>query len=258
MPKPPPLEGRTIAVVGGAGGIGRALVRRLLDEGAVVAVLDLPVSLDRHPPPAVAARIPVDLTDPDMVMAAGTALAKLHPTLHGCVNLVGFHMGHKPALAMSDAEFTETLDGNLLGALRWARVAMPLLAAGGQAGHASSLVHVASGLAQYIRPGYAAYAASKAGLIALTKTLALECAPAVRVNAVAPSAIETAFLSGGTGRSDEQQAIGLDRAAYTNSLPLRRFGQPDDVVGPIAFLLGPDSAYMTGQTLWINAGGYMP
>jgi NAD(P)-dependent dehydrogenase (short-subunit alcohol dehydrogenase family) len=248
------MEINNVAVVGGAGGIGRALVARLLAQGEGVAVIDLPASLERHKPPAPAIAIPVDLTSAQTVADAAAALAKAFPVLHGCVNLAGFSTGLKPVLDHSDETFAATLDGNLTGVLRWARAVVPLLSASGR----GALVHVASGLAQFIRPGYGPYAVAKAGLIALTKTLALECAPALRVNAVAPGAIETAFLHGGTGRSDEQGPAHLDREAYTRMLPLRRFGTPDDVVGPIMFLLGPDSAYMTGQVLWVNAGGYMP
>jgi NAD(P)-dependent dehydrogenase (short-subunit alcohol dehydrogenase family) len=246
--------GKNVAVVGGAGGIGRALVARLLRDGAHVAVIDLPASLERHPPPEGTVPIAVDLMQPDLVASAAATLASTFPVLHGCVNLSGFSLGVKPLLETSDEAFTTTLEGNLTGVLRWARAVVPMLSATGE----GALVHVASGLAQFIRPGYGPYAAAKAGLIAITKTLAIECAPALRVNAVAPGAIETAFLQGGTGRSNEQGPGTIDREAYTKLLPMRRFGVPDDVVGPIVFLLGADSAYMTGQVLWVNAGGYMP
>jgi NAD(P)-dependent dehydrogenase (short-subunit alcohol dehydrogenase family) len=248
------LAGRAIAVVGGAGGIGRAVVARLLREDARVAVIDLPASLERHPPPPSTLAIPVDLMQPDSVTAAAAALHAAFPRLDGCVNLAGFHLGLQPLTEMTDAAFATTLDGNLTGVLRWARAVIPALSASGE----GALVHVASGLAQHIRPGYGAYSAAKAGLIAISKTLAQECAPALRVNVVAPGAIETAFLQGGTGRSAEQGPGHIDRDAYVRALPLRRFGAPEDVVGPIVFLLGPDSAYMTGQVLWVNAGGYMP
>ena len=120
------------------------------------------------------------------------------------------------------------------------------------------MVNAASGLAQYIRPGFGAYSAAKAGVISLTKTLALENAPAVRVNAVAPSAVDTAFLRGGTGRSDENQATHVDLDTYTKAIPLQRIAVPQDVAGPIMFLLSDAAAYMTGQVLWINGGSYMP
>jgi len=78
------------------------------------------------------------------------------------------------------------------------------------------------------------------------------------VNAVGPGAVDTAFLRGGTGRSDEDGATNLDIAGYSAMMPLKRIAVPDDVVGPVMFLLGPDSAYMTGQVLWVNGGAYMP
>ena len=99
---------------------------------------------------------------------------------------------------------------------------------------------------------------AKAGMIALTKTLALEHAPRIRANTVAPGPVDTAFLRGGTGRSTEGEPVSLDIAAYNAIIPLKRVATPEDIVGPVMFLLGPQSAYMTGQTLWVNGGAYMP
>ena len=80
----------------------------------------------------------------------------------------------------------------------------------------------------------------------------------MRVNAVGPGAVDTAFLRGGTGRSDETGTPSLDIDAYSAMIPLKRIAVPDDMVGPVLFLLGDDSRYMTGQTLWVNGGAYMP
>ena len=88
--------------------------------------------------------------------------------------------------------------------------------------------------------------------------MALEAAPRVRVNAVAPAAVDTAFLRGGTGRSNEDKPLSLNVEKYIQTTPLARMASPQDIVGPIMFLLGPDSNFMTGQTLWVNGGGYMP
>ncbi len=245
------MRGKRVAVLGGAGGIGRAIVDRLLSEGAAVVVVDLPASLDRHPPPGIA--IPVDLRDAASVAAAAATLATHLPALDGCVNCSGYTAPIAAVLDTDDAVFADIIDGNLLGAVRWAKAVVPLL----RRGDAPSLVHLSSGLGQFIRPGYAPYAAAKAGINTLTKTLALECAPILRVNAVAPGAVNTAFLTGGTGRSAESAAR-LDTSAYASALPLQRIAETSDVVGPVMFLLGPDSAYMTGQVLWVNGGGYMP
>jgi len=241
-----------IAVLGGAGGIGRALVARLCGEGAQVVVLDLAASLARYPAPQGVAAIPLDLAD-DAATAAGFArLAGIAPVLDGFVNLSGFASARRPLAQTPTADLDAVLAANLRGAVLAAQHALPLMAEGG------SLVHVASGLAQNIRPGFGPYAMAKAGMIALTKTLALELAPRIRVNAVCPGAVDTAFLRGGTGRSDEGQPPELDLDLYARAIPLARLAQPADVVGPICFLLGPDSAYMTGQCLWINGGAYMP
>jgi 3-oxoacyl-[acyl-carrier protein] reductase len=117
-------------------------------------------------------------------------------------------------------------------------------------------VNVASGLATRVMPGFGPYSASKAALIALTKAVAVENAPAIRANAVAPAAIDTDFLVGGTGR--DRTGSHLDRDAYVKLIPMKRLGAPADVVGPILFLLGPASGYMTGQTLYINGGALTP
>lgn len=83
-------------------------------------------------------------------------------------------------------------------------------------------------------------------------------APRVRFNAVAPGLVDTAFLRGGTGRSAEDQDAIVNLEAYRTATPLQRLALPEDVVGPIEFLLSPASSYMTGQVLWVNGGGYMP
>ena len=150
--------------------------------------------------------------------------------------------------------WTDIVNGNLNSMYIAANAALPLLAKGDD----PAIVHAASGLGQFIRPGFGAYAAAKAGVIALTKTLALENAPGLRANAVAPSAVDTAFLRGGTGRSSEDEALQMDIDAYVNVIPIKRIATPPDIVEPILFLLSNASSYMTGQVLWINGGAYMP
>ena len=109
-------------------------------------------------------------------------------------------------------------------------------------------------------PGHGPYSVAKAGIIQLTRLLAQENAPTVRVNAVAPGAVDTAFLRGGTGRGGDDGAIErhVDPVAYVKSVPLGRLGVAEDIVGPILFLLGSGARYVTGQTLHVNGGGLMP
>lgn len=241
---------RRIAVLGGAGGIGRALVASLLDGGDDVTVLDLPASLEKHP--SKANSIPVDVLSNDAVTTAFGQLARRWKAVDGFVNLAGYNSHLKPLAEMSEAYFDDVIAGNLRGTFISTRAVLPLMA------ERSSIVLMASGLAQFVRPGYGAYSASKAGVVALAKTLAQECAPLTRVNAVAPGLVDTAFLRDGTGRSDESANSIVDFESYVSAIPLKRLAMPEDVTGPIAFLLGSQSRYMTGQVLWINGGAYMP
>lgn len=241
---------RRIAVLGGAGGIGRALVKSLIEGGDEVVVLDLAASLERHALDVPS--IPIDVLSEDSITAAMEELGGRVSLLDGFVNLAGYNSRIQPLAETSSDYFDDVIAGNLRGAFLSTKAVMPLMGEGG------SVVMVASGLAQFVRPGYGSYAAAKAGVVALTKTFAHEWALTVRVNAVAPGLVDTAFLRGGTGRSDENGESVVSLEAYRAAIPMKRLAYPDDVVGPIRFLLGPDSAYMTGQVLWVNGGGYMP
>lgn len=241
---------RRIAVIGACGGIGRALVQSLVEGGHDVLALDLPASLDRHRPqmPAMA----IDVLSADSIDGAASKLAGKVERLDGLVNLAGYTHGVTALAETGTDVFDDTIAGNLRGMFLSTKALLPLMAEGG------AVVMVSSGLAQFIRPGHGAYAAAKAGVIALAKTFALECAPHVRVNAVAPGPVQTAFLTGGTGRSNEDQASLVSPEQFAAAVPLGRIAHPADVVGPVEFLLGPQSAFMTGQVLWVNGGAYMP
>lgn len=241
-------------ILGGSGGIGRGLVAACLERGDEVVVLDLAASMDRHPPPSDVFAVSVDGRSETSVREAFAAVESRWGAIDGFVNLSGFMVAMEPLAKMSAEAFDATIEGNLRTTFLACNAAMLLL----ERSDAGSLVNIASGLAQFVRPNYGPYAASKAGMIALTKTLALEHAPRVRANVVAPGAVDTAFLRGGTGRSNENGTTTLDIAAYSAMIPLKRIGAVADIVGPIMFLLGSESRYMTGQTLWVNGGAYMP
>ncbi len=248
------MRGRRLAVLGGCGGIGRGLVMAALQEDYAVAVLDLPASIERHPVPVGVTAITVDAADRSWVARAFAELEQVWGALDGFVNLAGFMTANRLLGDTPDEAFDEIMIGNLRAAFLTSKAALPLLRRGAE----PSLVNISSGLAQNVRPGYGPYSAAKAGLIAMTKTLAIENAPVVRANAVAPGAVDTAFLRGGTGRSDETGAVSLNIEAYAATIPLRRIAAVEDIVGPILFLLGSGSRYMTGQVIWVNGGAYMP
>lgn len=241
---------RRVAILGGAGGIGRTLVERLQVLGDEVVVLDLAASLERHS--LDAKNIAIDVCDEQSVISAFAELGRHWDSVDGFVNLAGYNSALQSLGDTSADYFDEVTGGNLRGAFLAAKAVLPLMADGGSA------VMISSGLASHVRPGYGAYSVSKAGVIAMTKVFALENAPRVRFNAVAPGLVDTAFLRGGTGRSKEDRESIVNLEAYRSATPMQRLAQPEDVVGPIEFLLSPASGFMTGQVLWVNGGGYMP
>ena len=241
---------KKILVAGGCGGIGRALVAALIEQGEEVAVFDLARSLERHPVPAGVRALALDAASETSVAEAFAALG--WPSLDGFVNLVGFTPPLQPIEPMALQTWNETVAGNLGAAFLLSRAALPLLRASG----AGAVVHVSSGLALRAAAGYGPYAACKAGIISLTNTLAVENAPTVRANAVAPAAVDTEFLTGGTGRDARENH--MDFKAYVKMIPLGRIAGAADVVGPVLFLLGPGSGYMTGQVLYVNGGMITP
>lgn len=236
-----------LAILGAAGAIGRSLTSRASETGWEVVALDLAATFAAHPPPDVAS-FTVDLRRPETLFAALDAVGEID----GFVNLAGFMSPMRPIEETPLADFDEVIGGNLRGAFIAAKAALPHLHA-----RKGAMVNVASGLAAHSRPGFGPYAAAKAGMVSLTKTLALEAAPDVRVNAVGPSAIDTDFLSGGAGR-ERRSKVPIDLDAVAASTPLKRIATPDDVAGPVLFLLSDAARFMTGQTLWVNGGAYMP
>ena len=236
-----------LAILGGAGGIGRTLVTEALAFGFEPIVLDLQASLDARPPDVPSHA--VDATSEDELRHAAGVLAK---DLAGFVCLSGFMRESQPLSDVSAEVWDDVITGNLKASYLATQIFAPRVRAGG------SVVLTGSGLGHYARPGYGPYAISKAGIAGLTRQFAVELAPDIRVNCVAPSAVDTAFLRGGTGRSDEKGPSTIDIAAYEQAIPMGRIAQPSDVTGPILFLLSAAAAYVPGQVLHINGGIYMP
>ena len=242
-----------LVLAGGCGGIGRAVALEAQRQGMDVAILDLSASIERHRVKDLP-HIALNAKDPNSVELAMAEAAKQLGGIDACVNLIGFMTPPQSLTSTSIDTWQDVIHGNLDAAFYISRSALPYLLQSDRA----SLVHIASGLGAWARPNFGAYGPAKAGIILLTRQLALENAPVVRVNAVAPGAVDTAFLRGGTGRSDEQEAPSLDPDSYGQVVPLGRIAKPQDIVGPVMFLLSQEAAYMTGQTLHVNGGTYMP
>jgi len=260
-----PPSGARLAITGGCGGIGKRLVDVAVSQGIEVAVIDLPDSLERHTMPAGVATIPYDAREDNGAAEAFGKLGDLWGgALHGFVHLPGYMTPPKMIEELTAQEIDEALSINLRSAFLAVQAALPMLRQGAaESGNASAMVFAASGLATLVEKTTGTYSAAKAGIIALAKGLAKENAPDIRANCIAPGAVDTAFLRGGTGRggdvtpANDTDMAGMDDNAMLATIPLGRIAVPDDVVGPILFLLSEKSRFMTGQTLYINGGRLM-
>lgn len=243
--------GRAVVVTGGSKGIGRGLVEGLRAAGYDIGVLDV---LDAPGPPEpagedgygrlVSARC--DIADPEAVAAAFGELAGQLGTVQGLVNNAGIYPRAR-LTEMDHRRWLRVVEVNLGGAASCIRSLLAQLPSGMDA----SVVNVSSSIAYEGALQGSHYAASKAGVLGLTKALALELAPHVRVNAVAPGVTDTDQVrEGGRGPAE------LAQFAAT-SVPLRRLCTPEDVLNLVEFLLSERAGYITGQAIHVNGGLYL-
>jgi len=237
------MPGRGALVTGGARGIGRAVADRLAADGARVAILDADldgVDPGDHLPLAA------DVADPGAVGAAVDEAAAKLGGLAVLVTSAGF--GTAKALdRYRDDEWARLVAVNLTGVWHAIRAAVPHLRAAAPA----SIVNIAGTTASRPTRGEGPYAAAKAGVVALTKSAALELAPAVRVNAVSPGYIATRLTRAVV--DDEKLRTRVERR-----IPLGRIGTVEDVAGVVAFLCSADAAYLTGQDIVVDGGSVLP
>jgi NAD(P)-dependent dehydrogenase (short-subunit alcohol dehydrogenase family) len=242
-----------LVVIGSHGGIGSALCHAAEAIGMNVIGLDTESAIAEKPDALKGRSIAVDVRDEGSIDGAFEQIRQSGGAIDGLAYVTGIGIPPTPAVNHRVEQWDKTMEVNLRGAFLVSVRARPLLS------RDASVVFVSSGLAIQAEPGFAAYSASKAGLIALAKTLAKEWAP-VRVNAIAPGLVNTAFLAGGAGQGQPSHAtledwFGADRArAILDTIPMKRIALPDDVVAPMLFLLAAGSRFITGQTLHVNGG----
>lgn len=251
-----PRAGHRLVVVGGCGGMGRALVQMAQALGLRIAVLDIARSIEAFPPPEGVWTLPCDVSQEVAVQAAFGRIQDEWGAIDALVNLAGY-TGERVAIEdMTVQEWDDIVNTDLRGMFLVARSVAPLLRQSAREGHGPAAVLVSSTFGVRVpHVGYGPYAASKAGVINLIRALATEWSPAVRVNGIAPGVIDTAFLQGGTGRATK--STGLDMNRFLAGVPLQRLGQPQDIADSLIFLLSPAASYITGQTLHVNGGSYM-
>jgi len=242
------LAGRVALVTGGARGIGAATVRRLAADGARVAILDLLEDQGHAVAEAVGGIfVRCDMARPESVRGAVRSTEQALGGLDVVVSNAGIDIVG-PFAASDPASWEFVLDVNLRGPLHLCHAALPLLVRRG----GGRVVFVSSDAARVGSSGEAVYAACKAGVIALAKTLAREHArDGVTANAVCPGPTDTQLLHGLMGSSEEGKRI-LD--AVVRQIPLRRLARPDEIANAVAFLASDESAYITGQTLSVSGG----
>ena len=240
----PLLAGHRAFVTGGGSGIGRATAQRMAEEGAAVAVADLNGASAEH----VAKEVDgigyhVDVTDAAALQAAVLNAAGQLGGLSIMYNNAGTGgMAYTHAYHPDDWE--RLVRVNLTGVWHGIRAAAPLLLAGG----GGSIVSTASISGTRPSAGEAPYAASKAGVAALTATAALEYAPTIRVNAVSPGMIRTGLTSPLLDNFPDHVA------SLVAKTPAGRIGEPDDIADVVVFLCSDLARFITGQNLVVDGG----
>lgn len=252
-----PKPGTRAVVVGGCGGIGREYVRGLLAAECRVAVFDRPSAIAASPPPEGVLTLPVDVSDDGAVGAAFAAANRAFAGVDLMTHLAGVNSKPARVAEIDLADFERVMAINVRSAALCCKIAIGLMRQGG-----GTIVLTSSGLGTSPEPLFAAYSMSKAALISLTRTIAKEYAPTIRINAIAPGLTDTAFLSGGTGvtQADAKNPTQDDpqlRAKLVAAIPMGRIATAQDIAAPMLFLSGEASRYMTGQVVYVNGGKVM-
>lgn len=245
------IEGRVAVITGAGGGIGRCVAEHLAEAGAVVAALDLDLEAARRtlaglrPAEPHAGAFQVDVASAERTVAVAERILAEQGRIDILVNAAGIYP-HDELEAMAPDDWQRVIDVNLTGAYHCCRAVLPAMVARGF----GRMINLASGHALGGGVGVAHYAASKSGLLGLTRALARELGPrGIRVNVICPTLTDTSMP-----RQHLSQAY-LDQRAAAN--PCGRIGRPEDIAMGVVYLSSRWADYVNGHTLLITGGDFM-
>lgn len=247
------LEGKVAIVTGGASGIGRAAAERFAAEGALVLVADRDGALADKVAAGIGERggeataVQVDVTRAAEVEAMVAAAQQRYGGLDVLLANAGVPTLPRPVEETTEDDWDRAMAVNVKGVFLCCRAALEgLRQAGG-----GSIIVTSSIMGIRTRPGFTAYAASKAAVIQLARTLALELAPDhIRVNCLAPVATDTPMLASFISDRDPEEG----RAAFIASIPMGRLAAPADLAAAATFLASDESSFITGAVLPVDGG----
>lgn len=251
------LSGKSALVTGAARGIGKAICEALAREGAHVAVADLLADEAAQTAKDIGGLgVAMDVTDPASVQAGVAQVEEAAGGIDILVNNAGiFNMA--PVEEITPEDYRRQFDVNVAGTMFAIKAVVPGMKARGKGG---TIINFSSQAGRRGEPNIAVYCATKAAVISLTQSFALEFAKDnIRVNAIAPGVVDTPMwdVVDGLFAKYENRPVGEKKRLVGEAVPLGHMGHPDEIADPVVFLASDEARYITAQTLNVDGGNWM-